>query len=70
MQQASQLIGQEDPQSTVHRQVVPVDPRKYRSPERRVRLEQAARMLLVEAMFQEGFAKKIFPRFATGCGWR
>jgi hypothetical protein len=70
MQRASQLISQEDPHSTLHRQVISVDPRKYRSQGRRVRLEQAARLLLVEAMFHEHFGKKIFPRFATGCGWR
>lgn len=70
MQRASQLICQQDPHSTLHQQVIPVDPRKYRSEERRVSLEQAARMLLVEATFHEHFGKKIFPRFATGCGWR
>ena len=70
MQRASQLICQQDPHSTLHQQVIPIDPRKYRSEERRVSLEQAARMLLVEATFQEHFGKKIFPRFATGCGWR
>lgn len=70
MQQASQLICREDPRSTLHRQVIPVDPRKYRSQQRQVTLEQAARMLLVEAAFGAHFGKKIFPRFATGCGWR
>lgn len=70
MQQASQLICQKDPHSTLHSQVIPVDPRKYRSEPRRMSLEQAARMLLVEAAFHEHFGKKIFPRFATGCGWR
>jgi hypothetical protein len=70
MQAASQLICQKDPNSTLHNQVIPIDPRKHRSDERRVTLEQAARMLLVEATFQEHFGKKIFPRFATGCGWR
>ena len=70
MQQAGQLISQKDPPSTLHSQVIPVDPRKYRSEPRRIGLEQAARMLLVEATFQEHFGKKIFPRFATGCGWR
>ena len=70
MQQAGRLIVQNDPHSTLHRQAIPVDPRKYRSEPRRRRLEQAARMLLVEATFAEHFGKKIFPRFATGCGWR
>lgn len=70
MQAASQLICRKDPRSTLHRQVISIDPRKYRSEERRVGLEQAARMLLVEATFHEHFGKTIFPRFATGCGWR
>ncbi len=70
MQQASQLICQKDPHSTLHSQVIPIDPKKHHSEQRRVSLEQAARMLLVEATFQEHFGKKIFPRFATGCGWR
>lgn len=70
VQQAGQLICQKDPHSTLHNEVLPVDPRKYRSEQRRVGLEQAARMLLVESAFHEHFGKKIFPRFATGCGWR
>ena len=70
MQQASQLICQKDSRNTLHSQVISIDPRKYRSDQRRISLEQAARMLLVEAAFQEHFGKKIFPRFATGCGWR
>ncbi len=69
-QRASQLICQKDPHSTLHSQVILIDPRKYRSEQRRVSLEQAARMLLVEATFHSHFGKKIFPRFATGCGWR
>lgn len=70
IQAAGQLICQQDPQSALHRQVIPIDPRKYRSEPRRVVLEGAARMLLVEAAFFEHFGKKIFPRFATGYGWR
>jgi len=70
MQQASRLICQKDPHSKLHKQVIAIDPRKHRSEPRRVTLEQAARMLLVEAAFREHFGKKIFPRFATGCGWR
>jgi hypothetical protein len=70
MQRASELICQQNPHSTLHRQVIPIDPRKYRSERRRMLLEEATRMLLVEAAFAEHFGKKIFPRFATGCGWR
>ena len=42
--------------------MIPIDPRKYRSEEQRVRLEQAARMLLVEATFQDLLGKKSFTR--------
>jgi hypothetical protein len=70
VQRASQLICQQDPHSTWHSQVIAIDPRKHRSEPRRVTLEQAARLLLIEAAFREDFGKKIFPRFATGCGWR
>lgn len=70
MQRASRLICQQDPHSRLHSQVIAIDPRKHRSDQRRVSLEQAARLLLVEASFHEHFGKKIFPRFATGCGWR
>jgi hypothetical protein len=70
VQRASQLICQQDPRSTLHSQVIAIDPRKHRSEERRMTLERAARMLLVEAAFGEHFGKKIFPRFATGCGWQ
>jgi len=70
IQAAGQLICQKDPHSRLHRQVIPIDPRKYRSEPRRMLLEEASRMLLVEAAFAEHFGKKIFPRFATGCGWR
>ena len=70
MRRASQLIRQQDARDTLHSQVIAIDPRKHRSEERRMTLEQAARMLLVEAAFHEHFGKNIFPRFATGCGWQ
>jgi len=72
-QKACQRISQKDPHSTLHREVIPIDPRKYRGeegcPRHRV-LQRAGRMLLVEAVFQQRFGKRIFPLFATGCGWR
>jgi hypothetical protein len=73
LQAASQLISQKDPQSTLHREVIPIDPNKYRGEEgcaRHQLLEQAGRMLLTEAVFEHQLKKKIFPMFATGCGWR
>jgi hypothetical protein len=70
VQRASELICQKDPDATLHSQVIAIDPRKHRSEQRRMTLERAARMLLVEAAFGEYFGKNIFPRFATGCGWQ
>jgi hypothetical protein len=72
-QKACQLVSQKDPNSTLHREVIPVDPRKYRDEEgcpRHQLLQRAGRMLLVEAVFGQQFDKRIFPLFATGCGWR
>lgn len=70
---ASQLISQKDLGSTLHREVIPIDPKKYRGEEgcaRHQLLAQAGRMLLTEAVFERLLKKKIFPTFATGCGWR
>ena len=72
-QAASRLISQSDPHSTLHREVVPVDPKKYRGEEgcaRHQLLERAGRMVLIEAIFQGRLKKTIFPTFATSCGWR
>ncbi len=72
-QKACQLIGQTDPHSTLHREVIPIDSRKYCGEEgcpRHQLLQRAGRMLLVETVFQQQFEKRIFPLFATGCGWR
>ena len=72
-QKASQLISQKDPSSTLHREVIPIDPRKYRDAPgcpRHQCLQQAGRMLLVEAVFERQLGKQVFPHFATGCGWR
>jgi hypothetical protein len=73
LQAAGQLISQKDPQSTLHREVIPIDPKKYRGEEgcaRHQRLEQAGRMLLAEAVFELQLKKNLFPMFAAGCGWR
>ena len=70
VQRASHLICEEDPRDTLHKQVIAIDPRKHRSEQRRMTLERAARMLLVEGAFHEHFGKKIFPRFATAWGWQ
>jgi len=70
MQSASQLISQRSPGHTLHRQMISIDPRKYCSAARCKTLEQAGGLLLVEAVFEQRMKNRIFPRFATGCGWR
>jgi hypothetical protein len=70
LQSAMQLISQKDPGHSLHREKMPIDPRKYRSESRGQTLEQAGWLLLVEAVFKKKMGKRIFPRFATGCGWR
>lgn len=70
LQGAMQLISQKFPSHGLHRERPSVDPRKHCSDARREILEQAAWLLLVEALFARGMNKRIFPRFATGCGWR
>jgi hypothetical protein len=69
LQSATQLISQQSPGHGLHRPMIHIDPRKYRSEAREKTLEQAWRLLLVEAVFEERMKKRIFPRFATGCGW-
>jgi hypothetical protein len=70
LQSATQLISQKDPGHALHREIILIDPRKYRSEGRGKTLEQAGRLLLVEAVFEHRLSKKIFPTFATGCGWQ
>jgi hypothetical protein len=70
LQSAMQLISQKFPGHSLHRQVIFIDPRKYRSEARGKTLEQAGRLLLVEGVFEQRMNNRIFPRFATGCGWR
>jgi hypothetical protein len=67
-QKGCQLISQKDPHSTLHREVIPIDPKKYCGEEgcpRHQLLERAGRMLLLEAVFYLQLGKRIFPRFAT-----
>lgn len=70
LERAMQLISQKSPRHTLHRQVVLVDPRKYRSEARGETLRNAGRLLLVQAAFEQQTGEKMFPKFATGCGWR
>ena len=70
LQSAMQLISQKYPGHGLHRQMIVIDPRKYRSETRGETVEQAGWLLLVEAVFEQRMKNRIFPRFATGCGWR
>jgi len=70
LQSAMQLISQKFPGHHLHRQRIHIDPRKYRSDARGETLEQAGWLLLVEGVFEQRMKNRIFPRFATGCGWR
>ena len=70
LQSAMQLISQRDPGHSLHREMISIDPRKYRSDARGKTLEQAGWLLLVEGVFEQRMKNRIFPRFATGCGWR
>lgn len=69
-QSATQLISQKDPGHRLQQAMIMLDPRKYRSDDRGQTLAQAAWLLLVEAVFAQRLKKRIFPTFATGCGWR
>jgi hypothetical protein len=70
LQSALQLLSQKFPGHSLHRPLIGIDPRKYRSDARGQTLEQAGWLLLVEAVFEQRMKNRIFPRFATGCGWR
>jgi hypothetical protein len=67
---ACQLIRQKEPQNEIHRELIPIDPKKYRSEARRLALEQAAHLLLVESMFETVLGEKMFPNFGTGHRWK
>ncbi len=69
VEEASQLIGEKEPGSTLHRQVWTISPQKFRSQKREATLQQAMRCLVVEQLFTRLFGKKIFPDFATAHGW-
>lgn len=67
---ASQLICQKNPHYDGHQKVIPIEPQKYRSDQRCLALQEAAHMLLIEAVFEQQLQRKIFTQFATSCGWR
>ena len=64
------LIREKEPNSMLHRQPWAVAPRKYRSGKRHQTLQQAMQLLAADRMCASLFGEGIFPRYATGQGWR
>jgi len=53
----------------IHRQIVHVAARKYRSTERKNLLQDALRLIHAEAAYRATFRCSIFPHLATACAW-
>jgi hypothetical protein len=66
---ASKLIRDKDPSVDLFRQLYPLDPRRYRSEQRRQVLQSAARLLDAAECFGRLFGVRVFPDFATGAGF-
>ncbi len=64
------LIREKEPNSTLHHQPWAVTTRKYRSLKRQHTLQQAMQLLAVDRVCERLFGDGIFPRYATGQGWR
>jgi hypothetical protein len=65
----SKLIRDKDPAADLFRRLYPVDPRRYRSEQRRQTLHNAARLLEAAEGFERLFGVRVFPDFATGTGF-
>ena len=61
---ACDLIRQQEPASTLHREAWPVSVRKYRSESRRQTLQQALRWIVTERIFARLFGKDAAYRIA------
>ena len=66
----SGLIHQKEPNSTLHRQPWAIEPGKCRCSQRQQTLQQAMQLLAADRVCERLFSEGIFPRFATGQGWR
>jgi len=66
---ARQLILQRDPSSTCHRFAGAVAPHKFRSPQREQLLRHSRQLLHLADQWDQRFAEKFFPRFATRSGF-
>ena len=64
------LIREKEPNSTLHRQPWAVTTRKYRSLNRQHTLQQAMQLLAADRVCERLFGDGIFPRYATGRGWK
>lgn len=69
LQLGIRLIVQHNPDTTCHRFVGAVDPKKFRSPQRQRQLTQARKLLHLIDQWDRTFAEKFFPRFATRGGF-
>jgi len=59
-----------DKGTNIHRQVVDVAARKYRSVERKILLQNTLKLFGAEAAYRVWFGCSIFPHLATRCLWR
>ena len=53
-----------------HRQVIDVAARKYRSQQRKIRLQDCLRLFHANARYRIVFERSIFPHLAIGCCWQ
>jgi len=68
LQAATSLLLDKD--AGIHRQAVDVAARKYRSQERKNRLQDTLRLFHAEAAYRAWFGCSIFPYLATICLWQ
>ncbi len=54
----------------IHRQVVDVAARKYRSQQRKMLLQDCLRLFYTDARYQILFERSIFPELAIRCCWQ
>lgn len=66
---ACELIRQEEPNATLHREPWALPPWKYRSPSRRSTLQQAMQLFAADRLCEGFFGQGIFPRYAIAQGW-
>jgi hypothetical protein len=69
LRNAFDIIRQAAPNSTVFRQISPIHPKKYRSDERKIVLEQAFQLFTADAKYQGILGHSLFPDLATRCFW-